>query len=75
MTLRIEALYEDGILRPLEPLAGVAEHSHLTITLDLKDGGSHPLVDVIGTLPNEDAEEMKQIINEEFERVDAEEWK
>jgi predicted DNA-binding antitoxin AbrB/MazE fold protein len=75
MTRRIEALYEEGLLRPLEPLDGVAEHSRLTITLELKDRGVHPLAELVGTMPDEDAEEMMQIINEEFERVDAEEWK
>jgi predicted DNA-binding antitoxin AbrB/MazE fold protein len=73
MTRRIEALYENGILRPLEPIEGVAEHSRVTVTLEL--GRVHPVADLIGTLPDEDAKEMMQAIDEEFERVDVAEWK
>ncbi len=32
---------------------------------------AHPLADVIGTMPDEDAEEMLRIIAEEFEEVDV----
>ena len=65
MTRTIEALYEDGILRPLEPLEGLAEHSRLRITLEMKEI-HHPLADLAGTLPDEDAREMQRIIGEEF---------
>jgi predicted DNA-binding antitoxin AbrB/MazE fold protein len=75
MTRTIEAFYENGVLRPLEPLEGVAEHSRLFITLELGDTRRHPLADLIGTLPDEDAREMMQAIDEEFERIDADEWK
>lgn len=75
MTRTIEAFYENGILRPLEPLEGVAEHSRLTITLELGEARPHPLAGLIGTLPNEDAREMIQAIEEEFEQIDADEWR
>lgn len=74
MTRTIEALYEDGVLRPLEPLEGLAEHSRLRVTLEIKETRHHPLADLVGTLPDEDAREMQRIIDEEFERIDAEEW-
>jgi hypothetical protein len=35
---------------------------------------AHPLADVIGIMPDEDAEEMLRIVEEEFEEVDAGEW-
>ncbi len=72
MTRRIEAFYENGVLRPLEPLEGVAEHSRLTITLEIR-AHPHPLADLVGTLPDEDAKEMMQAIEEEFERIDPDE--
>lgn len=74
MTKRVHALYEDGVLRPLEPLEGVAEHSRVRITIEMDEVRTHPLADCIGTLPDDDAREMMRIIEEEFERVDAEEW-
>jgi predicted DNA-binding antitoxin AbrB/MazE fold protein len=75
MTRRIEALYENGVLRPLEPIEGVAEHSRLTVTLEMERARPHLLADLVGTLPDEDAKEMRQAIEEEFERVDPDEWK
>ena len=75
MTRRIEAFYENGVLRPLEPIEGVAEHSRLTLTLELGAARPHPLADLVGTLPDEDAKEMLQAIEDEFERVDPNEWK
>ena len=75
MTQRIEAFYENGVLRPLQPIEGVAEHSRLTLTLELESARPHPLADVVGSLPDEDAREMMKAIEDEFERVDPDEWK
>ena len=74
MTRTVQALYENGVLRPLEPLEGVAEHSHVQVTVELMER-RQLLVDCIGTLPDDDAQEMLSIIEDEFERVDAEGWR
>lgn len=66
MTRTIEALYEDGILRPLEPLAGVEDHARLTLTFELMESRPHPISEVVGILSDEDADEMRRIIDEEF---------
>jgi predicted DNA-binding antitoxin AbrB/MazE fold protein len=73
MSRTIEVLYEDGVLRPLEPLVGVVEHSRVIVTLEIP-GATHPLQPCIGILPDQDAEELRRIIEEEFEGVDAGEW-
>jgi len=75
MTRFIEALYENGVLRPLHPLEGVAEHSRVRGTLELDEGNASPLMACIGTLPDEDAEEMMRAIEEEFERIDPDAWR
>ena len=75
MTRSIEALYEDGVLRPLEPLDGLAEHSRVRLTLELGDTIAHPLTECIGTLPDEDAEDMLRIIEAEFEKIDLDAWR
>ena len=75
MTRTVHALYEDGVLRPLEPLDGVAEHSRVRLIIEMEEVRPHPLADCIGTLPDDDAREMLGIIEEEFERVNAEEWR
>lgn len=34
----------------------------------------HPIAECIGIMPDEDAEEMIKIIEEEFEQVDLDQW-
>lgn len=69
MKKEIHAIYENGILRPLEPLEGIPEKSEVEFTI--QSPSSYPdLKDLFGTLPKEDADEMKKIIEEEFEKVD-----
>lgn len=74
MTRTLEALYEDGVLKPLEPLEGLEDLSRVRLVLELNDE-SHPLASCVGILPDEDAEEMQRIIEDEFERVDPDEWR
>ncbi len=74
MTQTVEAVFENGILRPLSPLHNLAEHSRVTLTVSAPAAASHPLEACIGTLPDEDAEEMRRIIEAEFEKVDLSEW-
>ncbi len=69
----IHAIYEHGILRPLEPLEEIAEKSEVALEIEYPLP-SHPLKDIFGILPREDADEMRKIIDEEFERVDLNEW-
>lgn len=74
MTQIIEAIYEDGVLRPLQPLKDIEEHSKVKIIIETETQPRHPLADCIGILPDEDAREMRRIIEEEFEKVDLREW-
>ena len=75
MTQTIEAIYENGVLRPLRPLVGIANQARVKITVKLEQQPPHPLADCIGILPTEDAKEMLGIIEDEFEKVDLNEWK
>jgi predicted DNA-binding antitoxin AbrB/MazE fold protein len=48
---RIEVVYENGVLRPLEPLPGhVQEHQHLTVTIEGPDGADRWLADADPTV-------------------------
>jgi predicted DNA-binding antitoxin AbrB/MazE fold protein len=72
----VEAIYEDGVLRPVKPLEGIREHSRVQVTVrEEEPAAKHPLAEVMGIMPDEDAEEMRRIIEEEFEKVDLDEWK
>lgn len=75
MTRSLEAVYENGALWPLEPLEGIREHSRVRIQVEADAAGTHPLAGVIGTLSDEDADEMLRAIEEEFESVDDRDWR
>jgi len=74
MLRTIEAIYEQGVLRPLEPLEGLEEHCRVKVTVEVTEPAPHPLAECIGILPDEDAEEMQRIIGDEFEKVDLRDW-
>ena len=74
MTTTIEAIYENGVLRPVKPLEGVPEHSQVTLTLV----ETHPAPDwmkCVGIMPDEDAAEIRKIIDEEFGKVNPDDWR
>lgn len=70
----INAVYERGVLRPLQSLDGIAEHAHIKLTVESVEPASNALADCIGTLPDEAAGEMGRIIESEFEQVNLNEW-
>ncbi len=74
MTKIIEAVYEEGLLRPLSPIKGLRSRQKVRITLDTSLKQKHPLAGLCGTLPDEDAAEMLKGIEDEFEKVDMSEW-
>ena len=70
----INAVYEGGVLRPLQSLDGIAEHARVKLTVaDLESSGTC-LADCIGTLHDEDAAEMRRCVEREFEQVNLNEW-
>lgn len=74
MTRTINAVYENGVLRPLESLEGVAEHAQVKLTIESVDSAAVGLTDCIGSLPDEDATEIRRIVESEFEQVHPDEW-
>jgi predicted DNA-binding antitoxin AbrB/MazE fold protein len=71
----IQAIFENGVLRPLEPLA-LPERSRVSLTIESGDtkipkGGMDGCA---GTIASSDAAEMGKIIAEEFEGVDERDW-
>ena len=59
MSQTIPAVFEDGVFRPLRRPQGLAEHHHVTLTVDVEE---------------QVAQELREIIDREFERVDPKEW-
>lgn len=75
MTQTVDAIYEGGVLRPVQPLAGLTERSKVRVTVEIEDPLPHPLADCIGILPDEDAEEMQRIMEDAFERINVDDWR
>jgi len=46
---RVEAIYENGVLRPLEPLE-LQEHEHVTLTVDRPTHTTNPALDWLNDL-------------------------
>lgn len=74
MTCKIDAVFENGLFRPLHPLEGLREHAHVHLTVESTDLDHGSIAECVGTLPDEDAEEMRRIIAREFEQVDLRDW-
>ena len=74
MMRTINAVYEGGVLRPLQSLDGIAEHARVRLTVENVESSDSCLADCIGTLPDEDAAEMRRIVESEFEQVNLNEW-
>ena len=70
----IEAVYENGVFRPLEPVEGLPDHDLVRLVIERKPVG-YPCADLIGQLPAADAEEMIRAIEDEFETVNPDDWK
>lgn len=69
MVQTIEAIYENGVLRPVQPLSGINEHTRVKITVEVEGAEPHPLAECVGILPDPDAQETRQIVEDEFEKV------
>jgi predicted DNA-binding antitoxin AbrB/MazE fold protein len=70
----IEAIYENGVLRPMQPLDWLEEKRKVTVTVSTPDSSS-PLSGWVGRISDEDAEIMRRVIDEEFGQVNPDDWK
>ncbi len=70
----LEAIFEDGVFRPLGRLSGIPDRTRVRITVEPAEFPKSPLADCFGALPKKNADEMMRIVEEEFERIDPREW-
>lgn len=73
MKKTLEAVYENGVFRPIKRPVGLAEHGRVMLTVTAEEAPVS-LVDSAGSISADDAQEMREIIEREFERVDPREW-
>jgi len=70
MLRTIEVIYEDNVLKPLTPIGGLQEHQRILVILCPKTP-KESLRKLSGTLTHEEAEAMRRLIDEEFERIEG----
>lgn len=73
-TQTIEAIYENGVLRPLQALVGLEEHSKVKITVEPEAASAHPLLQFAGILTDAEATELQTTILQEFEQIELNGW-
>lgn len=69
----LRAVFENGVFRPLRRPKGLAEHREVTLTVTVKESSSS-LADFGGRISSSDAQEMREVVEREFERVDPRDW-
>lgn len=72
-TLTVEAIYENGVLRPLETLEGLAERTRVKITIESEQSSQHPLLPFAGILSDNEAA-LQLAIADEFGKIDPNAW-
>ncbi len=75
MPKTIHAIYEHGILRPLELIKGIGENTGVEVTIAVKQKELSPILRFAGISSEEEANTRLKIVEEEFERVNLNEWK
>lgn len=73
MKERLKAVFENGVFRPFKRRKGLADRREVILTVTVEEGPSS-LADFAGRIASDDAQETREIIEREFERVDPREW-
>ena len=69
----LRAVFENGVFRPLKRPQGLAERREVTLTVTVEEGPSS-LADFGGRISSSDAQEMREVVEREFEHVDPRDW-
>ena len=76
MLRTFEAIYANGVLRPVGPVEFLDENARVTVVVTVADANGRPPLDGwVGGVSDTDAAAMRQAIDTEFERVDPDDWK
>lgn len=62
------AVFENGVFPPLESPTGIAQQCHVALTVSAEES-STSLADCVNRISDNDAREMLEIVNREFESV------
>ena len=75
MPRAIEAIYKQGIIAPVEPLEGFEENAKIKVRIVKSSRKKNPILKFAGILNDKEAKRMISIIEEEFEKINPDEWK
>ena len=70
MPQMIEVIYEDNVLKPLMPIEGLKKREK-TWAIFCPRTKRETLHELVGTLTHEEAEEMRKVMDEEFENIEG----
>ena len=72
----IHAIYRNGLLSPIGSIEGIMDDTEVEITISpVKGAVVHPLLRFAGILSTEDADSMIKAVENEFEKVNLNDWK
>lgn len=71
----IHAIYRNGLLNPIGSIEGIMDDTEVEITISPVKGAVHPLMRFAGILSAEDADSMLKVVEDEFEKVNLNDWK
>jgi predicted DNA-binding antitoxin AbrB/MazE fold protein len=71
MQRTIEVVFENNVLKPLSPIEGFREHERIVVIL-CPHTNKNELRKLVVTLSHEEAESMRKLIDEEFEKIEGE---
>ena len=71
----IHAIYRNGLLNPIGNIEGIMDDTEVEITISPVKGAVYPLLRFAGILSAEDADSMLKVVEDEFEKVNLNDWK
>lgn len=72
MIQQLSAIYENGLLRPLQN-PNLPENSQVNLVIESNLNSSHPLLQFAGIISDQEAQELETIIDQEFNQVNKNE--
>ena len=70
MTKTIEVVYEDNVFKPIGPVKGFREHDRMVASFTRRPD-KKGLQELAGTLTHDEAREMQNLIDTEFETIEG----
>lgn len=74
MQKSVPAKFVNGVFHPDQPVDWIEENRRVTVIVDVPDRPT-PFEGWVGGLSDQDAKDMLRLVEDEFERVNPDDWK